>query len=135
MQLDIGMVFSSLIGLFLLMGVGWVSVKTKIVPPAASAPMSSLLLKVTLPCTIFSSLATREFDSAFLVDGVIIIVIGLVLFPLYAALSWGISKVLKSTGWPFTSICPPFSSILRKPTLIGSTSTVLLPFFRVAVSV
>lgn len=71
MQLDIGMVFSSLIGLFLLMGVGWVSVKTKIVPPAASAPMSSLLLKVTLPCTIFSSLATREFDSAFLVDGVI----------------------------------------------------------------
>ena len=47
MQLDIGMVFSSLIGLFLLMGVGWVSVKTKIVPPAASAPMSSLLLKVT----------------------------------------------------------------------------------------
>ncbi len=42
MQLDIGMVFSSLIGLFLLMGVGWVSVKTKIVPPAASAPMSSL---------------------------------------------------------------------------------------------
>lgn len=95
MQLDIGMVFSSLIGLFLLMGVGWVSVKTKIVPPAASAPMSSLLLKVTLPCTIFSSLATREFDSAFLVDGVIIIVIGLVLFPLYAALSWGISKVLK----------------------------------------
>ena len=28
-------------------------------------------------------------------DGVIIIVIGLVLFPLYAALSWGISKVLK----------------------------------------
>ena len=42
---------------------------------------------------------------------------------------------LKSTGWPFTSICPPFSSILRKPTLIGSTSTVLLPFFRVAVSV
>ena len=95
MQLDIGMVFSSLIGLFLLMGVGWVSVKTKIVPPSASAPMSSLLLKVTLPCTIFSSLATREFDSAFLVDGVIIIVIGLVLFPLYAALSWGISKVLK----------------------------------------
>ena len=87
MQLDIGMVFSSLIGLFLLMGVGWVSVKTKIVPPSASAPMSSLLLKVTLPCTIFSSLATREFDSAFLVDGVIIIVIGLVLFPLYAALS------------------------------------------------
>ena len=95
MQLDIGMVFSSLIGLFLLMGVGWVSVKTKIVPPSASAPMSSLLLKVTLPCTIFSSLAPREFDSAFLVDGVIIIVIGLVLFPLYAALSWGISKVLK----------------------------------------
>ena len=89
MQLDIGMVFSSLIGLFLLMGVGWVSVKTKIVPPSASAPMSSLLLKV------FSSLATRGFDSAFLVDGVIIIVIGLVLFPLYAALSWGISKVLK----------------------------------------
>ena len=81
MQLDIGMVFSSLIGLFLLMGVGWVSVKTKIVPPAASAPMSSLLLKVTLPCTIFSSLATREFDSAFLVDGVIIIVIGLVVIP------------------------------------------------------
>ena len=63
MQLDIGMVFSSLIGLFLLMGVGWVSVKAKIVPPSASAPMSSLLLKVTLPCTIFSSLATREFDS------------------------------------------------------------------------
>ena len=82
MQLDIGMVFSSLIGLFLLMGVGWVSVKTKIVPPLPPPPpCPAFLLKVTLPCTIFSSLATREFDSAFLVDGVIIIVIGLVLFP------------------------------------------------------
>lgn len=84
MQLDIGMVFSSLIGVSS-HGRGMGLRKDKDCPPSASAPMSSLLLKVTLPCTIFSSLATREFDSAFLVDGVIIIVIGLVLFPLYAA--------------------------------------------------
>lgn len=95
MDLDISVVFSNLIGLFLLMGVGWLAVKVKVVPSSASAPMSSLLLKITLPCTIFASLATKPFDAGFVTDSLIIVGIGLVLFPLCALISWGMSRALR----------------------------------------
>lgn len=42
---------------------------------------------------------------------------------------------LNKTGCPFTNIWAFFNSILRKPTFTGITSVVLLPFFKVAISV
>ena len=94
MNLGFGVVFINLIGLFILIGVGFVATKLKVVPASASAPFSAFLLKITLPCTIFVSLATRKYDAGFARDSIIIILIGAVLFPIFAATSIWLTKVL-----------------------------------------
>lgn len=72
-------IISNLIGLFLLMGVGFVAVRLKVVPQESSAALSALLLKITLPATLFSSLL-RPFQREFLVDSAVIAVAGLGVF-------------------------------------------------------
>ena len=84
--ISISLLFSNLLGLFVLIGVGFAVARAGIVPESAIGPLTSLLLKVTLPCTIFSSMI-RPFDLQFLRDSVEIIGIGLVIFPLLALLS------------------------------------------------
>ena len=59
------------------MGVGFAAVRTRVLPAQASAPMTSLLMKITLPATIFSSMF-RPFDPSFLRDALTIFFIGLV---------------------------------------------------------
>lgn len=93
MNLDFGVVFSNLLGLFILIGVGFASVKLKAIPSAASRPLSALLLQITLPCTIFVSLATKDFDPAFARDSGIVIALGTIVFLALAAASVLLAKV------------------------------------------
>ena len=86
MQLNFFDVLSNLLGLFVLIAVGYCVTKGGILPASVSGHFSKLLLKVTLPCTIFTSLL-REYDPSFFKDIVTIIVIGLVLFPLNAMIA------------------------------------------------
>ena len=72
MSLDFFMVMSNLISLFALIAVGYVAVRSGILKENASSYFSSLLMKITLPCTIFISLAQKEYDNTSLIeDGVI----------------------------------------------------------------
>lgn len=81
MQLDISVVLTNLIGLFLMMGVGYVAARAKWVPEGGPEWLSAFLLKVAMPCTIFSALATRENDPSFLRDCLITLAIGAAFFP------------------------------------------------------
>jgi len=67
------------------MAAGYFAVKAKILDRNASPAFSALLMKITLPCTIFVSIAGRGYDPEFLHDGLIIIVAGIFVFavPLY----------------------------------------------------
>ena len=56
MNLDLTQVCFNLLGLFLLIAVGFGMVKLGVVSRDISGQLSRLLLKVTLPCTIFTSL-------------------------------------------------------------------------------
>ena len=87
MNLDFFTVASNLVSLFALIAVGFAAVKTGVLKPEASAHFSSLLLKVTLPCTIFVSLVQREYDPSFAHDGITIIIAGLILFVIMLYLS------------------------------------------------
>ncbi|MBQ3446900.1 MAG: AEC family transporter, partial [Synergistaceae bacterium] len=78
MNLDFFAVASNLVSLFVLIAAGYIAVKTGVLKPEASSHFSSLLLKITLPCTIFISLVQREYDPAFARDGIITIVAGIV---------------------------------------------------------
>ena len=86
MGIPIPVLINNLIGLFLLLGTGFISVKLKFVSDAASSHFTALLMKVTLPATIFTAIL-RPFDAAFLKDGVIIFVVTFALFCLFALIS------------------------------------------------
>ena len=80
MKLDFFAVMSNLISLFALIGVGYAAVRTGVLSEKISGAFSTLLLKITLPCTIFISLVQRDYNSKFLHDSIIIFVAGLIFF-------------------------------------------------------
>lgn len=92
--MDMSVLFSNLVGLFLLIGVGFFAVRGEILPAEASKPLSTLLMKITLPATILTSML-RPFDPSFLVLGGWMIALGTVLVPLFALLSLVLSKVFR----------------------------------------
>ena len=93
MSLDFFTVASNLISLFALIAAGYIAVKTGALKPEASPYFSALLMKITLPCTIFISLVTREYDPAFVRNGITIIIAGLVAFPAMLYTSRGLAKL------------------------------------------
>lgn len=107
MNLDFFMVVSNLISLFILIAVGYVAARSGLLTHNASASFSSLLMKVTLPCTIFISLVQKEYDPAFLKDSIIIIIAGLIVFPAmlyisrYLAVILGVDKRYRGV-WAFS---------------------------------
>lgn len=92
--IDLSVLFSNLVGLFLLIGVGFFAVRARLLPAESSKPMSTLLMKVTVPATIVHSML-RPFDPGFLRLGISIFLVGAVAFPLFSLLSLGLSRLLR----------------------------------------
>ncbi|MDO4491041.1 MAG: AEC family transporter [Lachnospiraceae bacterium] len=92
MNVDIAVVFSSLLGLFAIMGVGALAVKTKIIPSTITQNLSSILLKITLPCTVFYSLVSKEYDPTFLSDSLISMGLCFVILALEAVVALVLAK-------------------------------------------
>ena len=95
MNLDFFVVMSNLVSLFSLIAVGYLAVRSGVLSPSASASFSALLMKVTLPCTIFISLAQKEYNPAFINDSIIIIIAGLVGYTAMLYLSRYLAVALK----------------------------------------
>lgn len=85
-MLNLEDVFSNLAGLFLLIAVGYGVVKFHILPVSSTKLLSNLLMKITLPATVFISLV-RPFDPTFIGEGILIIVLGTALFAIYGLFS------------------------------------------------
>ena len=85
MNIPIQTLVSTLGGLFLLLGAGFGAVRLNMVPGEASKAFSALLVRITIPATVFSAML-RPFDPAFLRDSAVIILLGAGLFLLYALL-------------------------------------------------
>ena len=93
-MMDLSVLFSNLIGLFLLIGVGFFAVRTGILPAEASKPMTALLMKITVPATIVSSML-RPLDMGFLKMGASMLLVGLGILPLFSAASLGLSRLFR----------------------------------------
>lgn len=93
-MLNMGDVFSNLAGLFLLIAVGYAAVKFQVLPASSTKLLSNLLMQVTLPATILTSLV-RPYDAAFIRDGVLIAVLGAALFALYGLLALPASRLFR----------------------------------------
>lgn len=92
--MDLTVLFSNLVGLFMLIGVGFLAVRLNILPAQAAKPMSALLMKITVPATVVSSMI-RPFDPAFFRQGVIMLVLGTAIFALFSVLSLGLSRLCR----------------------------------------
>lgn len=92
--MDLAVLFSNLVGLFLLIGVGFFAVRAKLLPAETSKPLSTLLMKITLPATIFTAML-RPFDPAFLILGGWMLALGFVLIPLFSLLSLPLSRLFR----------------------------------------
>ena len=79
--------------MFLLIGGGFFVVRAGLIPAGASKPMSTLLMKVAVPATVFCSML-RPYDPSFLKLGGSMLLLGAVMLPAYAALSLGLARAL-----------------------------------------
>lgn len=93
MKLDLLVIITNLGGLFLLLGIGFFAVKLKVLPVTATAPFSSLLLKISLPCIIFAAMQ-QPFSMDFLLDSAAIIGVNFLLFGLNLILSLLLCRLL-----------------------------------------
>jgi len=71
-------VLSNLTSLCLLMLVGYILRKARIITDEVNTGLSAILLKVALPCTILMSMQ-REFSAEMLTDGLIVLTVAVVL--------------------------------------------------------
>lgn len=92
--MDIAVLFSNLIGLFLLIAVGFGAVRLNILPAQAAKPMSALLMKITVPATVVTSMI-RPFDPSFLRQGLVMLGVGVLLFGLFSLLSPWLSRLFR----------------------------------------
>ncbi|MBQ7155709.1 MAG: AEC family transporter [Synergistaceae bacterium] len=107
MNLDFFAVMSNLVSLFVLIAAGYFAVRCGVLKPEASLPFSMLLLKITLPCTIFISLVQKDYDPAFVHDSMLLIGAGMIAYPAMLYFSRFLAKPLGvpegSRGvWAFT---------------------------------
>jgi len=61
--MDIIIVINKMLELFLILGLGYISVKTKITSQKFGTQLSRLILDITLPCLIIASVATMPSDT------------------------------------------------------------------------
>ncbi len=82
--ISFSVLITSLVGLFLLLGTGFFAVRARLVPMSGFDPLVSLLMKIALPATVFTSLI-RPFEADFLLDGGTVSAGPAVLFPVWGA--------------------------------------------------
>lgn len=93
-ELSISTLFSNLTGLFLLIGVGFFAVRVGWMQKTASGPLTTLLMKVTLPATVFSSML-RPFESDFLRDALTIFSIAFLAHLTYTGLALLLVRIFR----------------------------------------
>lgn len=94
MGIPIPVLFSNLAGLFLLLGAGFAAARLKLVPLQATPYFTALLMKITLPATIFTAIL-RPFDPAFLRSSLVIFLLHFALFWLYALIALPASRLFR----------------------------------------
>ena len=93
-NMSASVLLSNLVGLFLLIGVGFLAVRAKVISPSASAPLTSILMKITLPATIIYSML-RPFDASFLRDALTLFAIGFTFHLSYIGISWLLARFFR----------------------------------------
>lgn len=93
-----GIIFERIITLSLLGLIGYIAGKTKYLPDSAGSVLSSVVVKLTTPILIFTTLTNHRFTSKMIQDGLLIFLGGLFFIGLAYLLSSALAKGLKMPG-------------------------------------
>ena len=89
-----GVVFTQVLILFVIVGIGFLVGRLKLLSANAPADTSAFIMNVTLPATILQSLF-REFDARVIRDGIYCLLLGIALVLLFLGLSVILRKPLR----------------------------------------
>ena len=92
--MSVSVLLTNLVGLFLMIGVGFVAVRVGVLPASATTPLTALLMKITLPATIFVSML-RPFEAEFLGDALLMFGLGFLFHISYVILSQSLSRLFR----------------------------------------
>lgn len=95
---EISIIVKQIIVLALLGITGFVAGRKNVLPEESQKYISTLIIKITTPFLIFTTMGSYSFTSETLKNGVFIIIFGLVFILLAGAISIGCCKIMKVTG-------------------------------------
>lgn len=92
------LVFGKVLSIFLIIGVGFVAHKVNVLPNSANNFMVDLLMKITCPCMILSSIASKELEEGTIVLSLQTLAFAVLFFLVFTLLGYlFFGKVLKFT--------------------------------------
>lgn len=97
MNVPMSILLSNLLGLFLLMAVGVLIVRLRVLPVTATQHLSRLLMTVMAPALIFQSLI-RPFSMDFLLDSAVTFAAGMVAYLFFMGLTLLLAKLFRVPG-------------------------------------
>ncbi|PYG86930.1 hypothetical protein LY28_02551 [Ruminiclostridium sufflavum DSM 19573] len=91
---EITIVVKQIIILALLGITGFMAARKKLLPEESQRHMSSLIIKITTPCLIFTTMGNYSFTSETIKNGIYIFIIGIVFILLAGVISLGPCKIM-----------------------------------------
>ena len=136
-----GVIVSNIVGVFIMMGVGFLANKIGVLPEKANDYLSPLLIKITAPCMVFTTIASKEIEEGMwglVVSG---LALGLGYFAIFAFLAWVLCvKIMKIPPEDncgvymmlFTSINNGFIGLPITLAIIGEDMMFCMVFFQIS---
>lgn len=87
-------IIANVLSIFLIMGVGFAAGKTNVIPQSADKYFVSLLMNITMPCMVITSITSKEFNADLGMATVEIFVLGALFFVFTFAAGWLVCKKL-----------------------------------------
>ncbi len=87
-----GIIFSKIAAIFIIMALGLIINKAKVIPSEATHYFVTMLVWVTTPCMIYSSITTREYDPSILTVTLQMFALSLLFFAIAPAIGFFLSK-------------------------------------------
>ena len=91
-----GVIVSNIIAVFIMMGVGFITNRMGVLPEKANDYLSPLLIKITAPCMVFCTIASKEIEEG--MWGIVItgLILGLSFFGIFSFIAWVVCvKIMK----------------------------------------
>ena len=92
--MDIQVVISQMLELFLILALGYVAAKKKVVSPKFGSQLSNFILGITLPCMMLASVATMPADTNNN-DVLIMFIISILFYVVMPFIAYGITRILR----------------------------------------